>query len=128
MSERAVDVACTLASERKASVTVLSVVEVLPILPLDARMDEEEEGVQRTQLRAQAIGDDYGVRLVLRRVRARQAAVAILDELEGGDYDLVVLGAPRRVRPSRHASPFGRTVQQVLRASACRVLLVAAGV
>ena len=106
--------------------TVLSVVEVQPALPLDARMDEEEEGVRLVQQRAEAIGDAYGVRLVLRRARARQAATAILDELGEHDFDLVVLGTVRSFRSNRRASPFGRTVQQVLRGSLCRVLLVAA--
>jgi nucleotide-binding universal stress UspA family protein len=124
-SERAVEVACRLAAERHASVTVVTVVEVPPMLPLDARMDDEEDEARRVQKRAEAIADAYGVTVVLRRIRARHAGPAILEELGRGDVELVVLGAFRRNRLGRRASPFGRTVQQVLRGARCRVLVVA---
>jgi nucleotide-binding universal stress UspA family protein len=124
-SERAVEVACRLASERHASVEVLTVVEISPLLPLDARMDEEELDARRLHERAEEIADTYGVSIVPRRLRARQAAEAILDELADRDFDLVVVGASRRRRVNRRGSPFGRTVLQVLRKSARPVLLVA---
>jgi nucleotide-binding universal stress UspA family protein len=124
-SERAVEVACRLAAEHHASLVVVTVVEVSALLPLDARMDEEELEARQLHDRAQEIGDAYGVPIVARQLRARQAAAAILDELEERDFDLVVLGAARRRRLSRRGSPFGRTVQQVLRRSECPVLVVA---
>ena len=125
-SERAVEVACRLAAERHAAVTAVSVVEVPPLLPLDARMDVEEFRARRLHDRAEAVADAYGVPLVWRLVRARQAGHAILDELERRDFDLVVLGAARRARSNPRSSPFGRTVQHVLKGAPCRVLLVAA--
>ena len=106
--------------------TVVTIVEVPTLLPLDARMDEEEFEVRRLHDRAQAIADAYGVPLVPRRMRARRAGHAILGELGRREFDLVVVGAARRTRPNRSSSPFGRTVQDVLRRSSCRVLLVAA--
>jgi len=124
-SERAVEVACRLAAEHSASVAVLTVVEVSPLLPLDARMDEEERQARELHERAQQIADVYGVSVIPCRVRARQAAAAILDELERREVDLVVLGAGRRRRLSRQATPFGPTVQHVLRRSSRPVLLVA---
>jgi nucleotide-binding universal stress UspA family protein len=124
-SERAVEVACRLAAERHASVTVVTVVEVPPLLPLDARMDEEEDEARRLLERAEAVADAYGVTVVLRRVRARHAAPAILEELGRAGTELVVIGASRRNRAGRRASPFGRTVQQVLRGARCRVLVIA---
>jgi nucleotide-binding universal stress UspA family protein len=124
-SERALEVACRLAAERHASVEVVTIVEVSSLLPLDARMDEEERDVRELHERAEEIADVYGVPIIARRLRARQAAAAILDELEEREFDLVVLGASRRHRLNRRGSPFGRTAQQVLRKSAQPVLLVA---
>ena len=96
------------------------------MLPLDARMTEEEAEARRLHGRATAIADAYGVTVVFRTVRARKAGTAILEELEKSDAELVVIGATRKIRASRRATAFGRNVQHVLMKASCRVLLVAA--
>ncbi len=125
-SERAVQVACRLAAERHAAITVVTVIEVPPLLPLDARMTDEEAEARRLHDRATAIADDYGVAVVSRTVRAREAGAAILEQVEKSDAELVVLGATRKLRANKRATAFGRNVQHVLRKAPCRVLLVAA--
>jgi basic amino acid/polyamine antiporter, APA family len=125
-SERSVEVACRLAADRHASITVVTVIEVPPLLPLDAHMTEEEAEARRLHSRATAIGDAYGVAVVSRTVRAREAGTAILGELERGEAELVVIGAPRKARADKRRTAFGRNVQHVLRKASCRVLLVAA--
>jgi len=125
-SERAVEVACLLASEGHAAITVVTVIEVPALLPLDARMTDEESEARRLHNRATAIGDVFGVAVVSRVVRGREAATAILEELEGGGAELVVIGAIRKTRVNRRATAFGNNVQRVLRKAPCRVLVVAA--
>jgi basic amino acid/polyamine antiporter, APA family len=125
-SERAIEVACRLAAERHASITAVTVIEVPSLLPLDARMTDEEADARRLHGRATAIADAYGVTLVSRTVRARDAGTAILEELEKSDAELVVIGAARKIRVNKRATAFGRNVQHVLRKAPCRVLLVAA--
>jgi nucleotide-binding universal stress UspA family protein len=125
-SDRAVEVACRLAAERNASVTVVTVIEVPPLLPLDARMDEEEFDARRLHGRAEEIADRYGVPVVARAIRAREAAAAILEQVEAARSELVVVGARRKSRAGKRAPAFGRTVQNVLRKSPCRVLVIAA--
>ncbi|HEY8774211.1 MAG TPA: universal stress protein [Gaiellaceae bacterium] len=125
-SERAVEVACRLAAERRASITAITVIEVPPLLPLDARMTEEEAEARRLHGRATTIADAYGVTVVFRTVRAREAGTAILEELEKSDAELVVIGATRKIRANRRTTAFGRNVQHVLMKASCRVLLVAA--
>jgi nucleotide-binding universal stress UspA family protein len=125
-SERAVKVACELAADRHASITAVTVIEVPPLLPLDAHMTEEEWEARLLHRRATAIADAYGVTVVSRIVRAREAGTAILEELERRDAELVVIGAPRKMRADKRATAFGRNVQHVLRKASCRVLLVAA--
>lgn len=122
---RALQVACALAAER-GSITALTVIEVPPLLPLDAFLDEEERAARALLERAEAAIEAHGLRARLNRVRAREAAAAILEAAGGEAVDLVVLGAARRKRARRLAPPFGRTVQHVLRKAACRVLVLAA--
>jgi nucleotide-binding universal stress UspA family protein len=124
-SARAVDAACRLAAERRSTVTAVSVIEVPPLLPLDARMDDEEADGRSELARAEAVADAYGVGFHPRQLRAREAATAVLDAVEESAAELVVMLAPRRRRASRTATPFARDVQQVLRKAPCRVLVIA---
>jgi nucleotide-binding universal stress UspA family protein len=123
-SERALDAACRLAAERHATIIAVTVVEVPPLLPLDARMTNEEAEARRLRDRATAIGDAYGVAIVSRIIRAREAGAAILDEVEESGAEIVVIGAARKLRANRRATAFGGTVQHVLRKAPCRVLVV----
>ncbi len=81
-SSRAMEVACQLAAEQGASITALTVIEVPPLLPLDAYMDDEEQAARRLLDRAQATADAYGVSVKLARVRTRDAAATILEAVE----------------------------------------------
>jgi nucleotide-binding universal stress UspA family protein len=125
-SERAVEVACRLAAERHASISALTVVEIPPLLPFDAQMTDEDEQARRLLDQAEATADTYGVDVVLRRVHTRDAAEAILAQLEAESFDLVVIGAHRREQANRRRPAFDKTVQRVLRQAKCRVLIVAA--
>jgi nucleotide-binding universal stress UspA family protein len=124
-SEKAMTAACRLAAERHATVAALTVIEVPSLLPLDAHMTEEEGDARKLLARVEAIGDAYGVTVVTRKVRARDAATAILELVDSGAFELVVIGAKRRERASKRAPAFGPTVQHVLRRATCRVMLVA---
>ena len=113
--ERVIDTACTLAHER-GSVTAVVAIEISPLLPLDARMDDEEEHARTLLRRAQAAGDAYGLRVGTRIIRARDAGPSILELAGELGTDLLVLGTPRhRLR---------RRVRHLLRKAPCRVLLV----
>jgi nucleotide-binding universal stress UspA family protein len=123
-STHVVEVACRLAAER-AHLTALVVVEVSPLLPLDARMDDEEAVAREVLHRAEAVADEYGVRFAGRTERARDAGAAIVELAEEAGCDVVVIGAERRRSPYHRLAGFGRTVRHVLRKAPCRVLLVA---
>ena len=123
VSERALDLACRLASEHGAVVVALAAVELPLELPLQVHVDEDEREAKALVARAEAVGDAYGLSLVGRVVRARSAAEAIVDEARHLDADLVVVGAQLHRR--RHSLRYGATVEHVLRNAPCRVLLVA---
>jgi nucleotide-binding universal stress UspA family protein len=117
-SNRAVEVACSLAAERAAELTAVFVIEISPLLPLDARMDEDEALAREALHRAQALADSFGVHLRARKIRAREAGAAIVDLAEVLDAEVVVLAAPRKRR-----SHFGATVRKVLAKAPCPVLI-----
>jgi nucleotide-binding universal stress UspA family protein len=124
-SEKAMDVACRIAAARASVITAVAVVEVPALLPLDAHMTAEELHAHQILERAAAIADSYGVGISTRRVRAREAASAILDQAALSACEIVVLGAPRRRRPTR-GPIFGSTVEHVLKRAPCRVMLIGA--
>ena len=124
-SDEAMDVACRLAAERRATIVAVTVVEV----PLDLRLDAElpeQVGEANHQLdEARAIGESYGVRVIGRIVRARSAGRAIVDEARRRDSEIIVMGAPRRHRPTRRSDIFGGTADFVLKHAPSRVMIAA---
>jgi nucleotide-binding universal stress UspA family protein len=125
-SDTALDVACRLAAERGASIVALTVIEVPALLPLDAHMAAEEASAHTLLERAVAVGASYGVGVVPRIRRAREAGTAILSEIASTGVEFAVLGAPRRLHAQAHPARLGRTVAHVLKAAPCRVLLISA--
>jgi nucleotide-binding universal stress UspA family protein len=120
-SEQAMDTACRLAADRGATIAVVNVVEVPPVLPLDSHMTSEEAVAHRLLERAAAIGHSYGVTVVPRIVCARTAADVIVAQARQRGTELIVIGAPRKRRRA-----FGSTVEHVLKKAPCRVLVIGA--
>ena len=123
-TEEALVAAARLAAERGATIAVLHVIEV----PLDRPIDEvdpaREEEANDLLDEARALVESYGVRVVTRLARARRAGTAIVEDALARNAELIVLGASRRAARTR-TPIFGRTVDFVLKASPCRVLLAA---
>jgi APA family basic amino acid/polyamine antiporter len=125
-SDEAMDVACRLARERRSRITAITVVEVPLELPLDADLPEAVSEANRQLDEARAIGESYGVGVVTRIVRARNAGRAIVDEAVRRGAQIVVMGGPRRVRLERgRRAIFGDTVDFVLKHSPVRVMVAA---
>lgn len=126
-SEEAIDVAARLAAEHGSSITVVSVVEIPPVLPLDAHMRDEEAHAHALLHRAAAVAEGYGVTVSLETLRGRDAASAIVNAAHGRDAQLLVVGAPRRPSSNRSVGIFGHTVEHVLKHAHCRVMIVGPG-
>ncbi len=125
-SDEALDLAASLAAERGARITAVSVLEVPLDLPLGADLPEEERIANRELDEARAIGESYGVVVLPRLVRARSAGAAIVEEAERRSSEIIVVGAPRQDFGRRRRAVFGRTVDYVLKHAPCRVLVTAA--
>jgi nucleotide-binding universal stress UspA family protein len=115
--ERAVATACELAGG-DGTVDAVVVVEISPLLPLDARMDAEEASARMLLARARSVADAFGVRFVPHVVRAREAASAILALAEQEDAEIVVVERDGRRRR--------RAERRLLRKAGDRALVVAA--
>jgi len=125
-TDRALDVAYRLASEHGARVTLLAVIEVPPLLPIDAQMRPEEQAAKELLARARSLAESFGVKAVERVARGREAATPIVEAAVSERCELIVIGAPRRVRPRKTAPVFGHTTQGVLRRAPCRTMVIAA--
>jgi APA family basic amino acid/polyamine antiporter len=123
-TDEALDVACRLATERRARVAAIAVVEIPLELPLDAEMTQAEAEANALLDYARTVGDSYGVDVVGRIVRDRSAGRAIVREAEQRNAEIIVMGAPRRGRSQ--APIFGGTTDYVLKHAPCRVMVVAA--
>jgi APA family basic amino acid/polyamine antiporter len=125
-SDEAMQVACRLADERRASIVAETVIEVPLELPLDAYLPEQVEEANEQLDEATAIAELYGVQVTERIVRARNAGRAIVDEATRRGSEIIVMGGPRRVRlASGKRAIFGDTVDFVLKHAPCRVMVVA---
>jgi APA family basic amino acid/polyamine antiporter len=124
-SEEAMDVACRLAAERRATIVAISAIEVPLELPLDAELPEQVEEANRALDEAHAIGESYGVRVIPRLVRTRNAGRAIVDEAARRGSELIVMGSPRRMQLTSRKQIFGDTVDFVLKHAPCRVMVAA---
>jgi APA family basic amino acid/polyamine antiporter len=120
-SREAVELAARLATERAGRIVLLRVVVVPLELPLDADLTEQLEDADELLDEARAVAGPYGVRVVERVVRARNAGRAIIEEADRRGAEIIVLGARR----GKHKTIFGSTVDFVLKHSPSRVMVAA---
>ncbi|MGH3008234.1 MAG: amino acid permease [Gaiellaceae bacterium] len=123
IGEEMIATAVKLAQERNAAVVALHVIRVPLEEPLDAELIDEEERATASLAEAAVLGDEHGVTVEGRSIRARSIGEAIVQAAEESGADLIVLGSsPRWRRQSRFFSP---TVDYVLRKASAEVLVVA---
>jgi basic amino acid/polyamine antiporter, APA family len=123
-SDEAMDFACRLAAERRASIVAFTAIEVPLDLPLDAELPEEVHEANDQLDEARAIGESYGVRVIGRIARTRKIGRAIVDEAIRRNSEIIVMAGPRRVRLQRgRRQIFGDAVDFVLRHAPCRVMV-----
>lgn len=122
LDQAAMVVACKVASDRNATIVVAAILEVPQSLPLMADLGESEWRANQQLDVARAIGEEYGVDVITRLIRARSSDAEVIEEATRRESQLIVLGVYRR----RHLgmSLAGRTNERIIRKSPVRVLLV----
>jgi APA family basic amino acid/polyamine antiporter len=124
IGEEMVATAIALAKERSADVEAITVVRVPRRYELGGDLPPEVAArVDATLEEARALGEDHGVEVRTRVVRARSIGDAIVDEARAQNADVIVLGSSARWR--RQSRFFSPTVDFVLRHAPCEVLVVA---
>ncbi len=124
IGEEMIATAIALAKEHGAEIEAINVVRVPREFQLEGPLPPEVASrVEASLEEARLLGEDHGVEVRTGAVRARSIGHAIVEEAKAHDVDLIVLGSsPRWRRQSRFFSP---TVDFVLRAAPCEVLVVA---
>lgn len=108
-----VQMACEIAKRHGAEVTALYVIEVPFSLSLTSSYASEEVG-EAVLKRAEAIAREFGITVRLRTIRARSIEGAIIDVVEQGGHDLLVMGA---------GVSFGRVFERVCGHVSCSVCI-----
>ena len=121
VSLEAIDVACRLATDRGSTVVAVTAIEVPLDRPLEEVDTQAERRANKLLDRARAIGELYGVRVVTRVERTRNAGAAIVEEAKFRQAEIIVVGASRRPR----GAIFERQVDFVLKHAPCRVMVAA---
>jgi nucleotide-binding universal stress UspA family protein len=122
-TEEALVAAARLAAERRATIAVITVVELPLHLTEEQQLPELEREGHELLDSAQALVESYGVRAVSRLIRGAPGSAGgrIVEDARRRNADLIVLGEPRAGR----RRGFGKTVDYVLREAPCPVLVAA---
>ena len=123
-SDEAMDFACRLATERRASIVAVTAIQVPLDLPLDTPLPDDVDEANEQLDEARAIGASYGVTVIGRIARTRNIGRAIVDEAIRRESEIIVMAGPRRMRLQRgRRQIFGDAVDFVLRHAPCRVMV-----
>jgi APA family basic amino acid/polyamine antiporter len=117
--EHVVATAAKLAARRRRGIHVVAFVVVPHSLPLDAPM-EDAESAARSAIEQAKIQSGRRVSGHMERIRPGQAGRRIVEEAVDMRAAAIVLALPRRVDG---ASLFGKTIETVLAARPCRVVI-----
>ncbi len=116
----ALQTACQLASSFGAKITAVYVMEVSSAMPIHAPMQSREAQGEAALKRAEAIAREYNLSIDLKLVRARTVEGALLDMIQHGDYDMVVVGTRKDELKERES--FALEMEKLLKDAPCRVL------
>src|SRR3989440_6928145 len=102
-TDRAVALAAQMARHRNGTVEVLAVIEVSLMLPLDAKVEENEKYALELLDCAESVAIQNATKVKKRILKARNAGAAIVREAEEKAVDLIIIAnTPIRVRGNMH--------------------------
>jgi Universal stress protein family. len=111
------------ARHAKAELVAVHVLEIDWTLPLDADIAGNSDEVQRVLDSAEAVAEEYKVRLEPVLLQARDVGAAIVDEAVERGADLLVVGLLYRKRFGGEFA-IGRTIPYILQNAPCAVWVV----
>lgn len=125
-TDRIVALAAQMVRSRNGSAELLAIMEVPLMLPLDARVEEDEKRAHETLDRAETIAKQTVTHVNKRILKARHAGPAIVCEAELEAVDLILMAnGPVRVRNSMQQ--IDPAVDYVMKNAPCEVLILSQG-
>jgi nucleotide-binding universal stress UspA family protein len=122
-TDRTVALAAQMARHRNGNVEVLAVIEVSFMLPLDAKVEEDEKYALELLDRAESVAMQSATKVKKRILKARNAGAAIVREAEEKAVDLIIIAnTPVRVRGNMQQ--IDPVVEYVMRNAPCEVLVL----
>jgi Universal stress protein UspA and related nucleotide-binding proteins len=122
-SDEAMDFACRLAAERRASIVAFTAIEVPLDLPLDAELPDEVHEANEQLDEARAIGESYGVRVIGASRAPGTSAARSSTRRSGASRRSSSWRAAARAAAAWRRQIFGDAVDFVLRHAPCRVMV-----
>lgn len=117
-----IEMACSLAKQHQAEMAVIYVLDIHASLPLDSLMPRRTAIASCLLKAVEAICREKHIKAHYELIRARSLPGTILDRLDAGKYDLLILS--QKFQPREKVSPgFDRMVDKIVRGSSCRVLV-----
>ena len=110
-----------LAKHYNAKATAVYILEIPQSIPMDAPLAEREKLGELALKRAEAVSREYHLTIDLEMVRSRSVEEAVLKLIEGGEYDLVVLGTD--LEEIQHRNNFALQAGRILKEARCRVYI-----
>lgn len=122
-TDRIVALAAQMARHRNGNVEVLAVIEVSFMLPLDAKVEEDEKYALELLACAESVAMHSATKVKKRILKARNAGAAIVREAEEKAVDLIIIAnTPIRVRGN--VQQIDPAVEYVMRNAPCEVLVL----
>lgn len=107
-------IGCDLAKLFNAELTIIHIVDISYMLPINTPLLQRETYSESVLNRAQAIAIEKGIKADLRTIRARSVVKTIQDIAESENFDLLIIGA-------RKPSALGPITEKILQTVNCRV-------
>lgn len=116
----AVQMACQIASLHKARLTVLTIIEVAPSIPLDTSLPHRTLMAEAILKRVEAIAREHNIQVETLIIRSRSVPEAIIELSRQEKYDLLVLGSMKTHKEAGYKG-LGAISERVIREAHCRV-------
>jgi nucleotide-binding universal stress UspA family protein len=125
-TDRIVALSAQMVRARNGSAELLAVIEVPFMLPLDARVEEDEKRANDALDRAETVARQTVANVNKRILKARNAGAAIVHEAERQRADLILM-ANMPVRVRGNVQQIDPAVDYVMKNAPCEVLVLSQG-
>jgi nucleotide-binding universal stress UspA family protein len=115
-----INLACCI-TEPGSSLSIIHVIELPPVTPLDVEIPEMEASAEKILNAAEEASRRCGLKTRAKILRARSAADALLDEMKEQGVELAIIG--HHHRPRMVESLIGTTSSRLAERAPCRVLI-----